>query len=266
MIRTLHGELVVGVVAKLINSKTQNFNYIAMEQTKTVNLHFFDFVVLSFIFFGYATYSALASYFSEPVSSFDMRTITDYQNWYSIVTELIMLSIAGLYLYLRRFDFKSLNFSLNKHTPFWFLLLVLAGGVAADIGVFSSYMLFPPAVDYTTVAVQEQTVDVSPYQYISISLILFALLNGCYEELFFIGLVYAVDKRYLPYALVGSLFVRFIFHVYQGIPVAIGIMCIGVAFILLRKRVHSLIPFMLAHAVFDIFGASLYAWIYPYII
>lgn len=236
-----------------------------MEQTKTVNLHIFDFVVLSFIFFGYATYSALASYFSEPVSSFDMRTITDYQNWYSIVTELFMLSIAGIYLYLRRFDFKSLNFSLDKHTLPFFLLLVLAGGVAADIGVYSSYMFFPPEIDYST-ATQSAADASSPYQYISISLILFSLLNGCYEELFFIGLVYAVDKRYLPYALVGSLFVRFIFHVYQGIPVAIGIMFIGVAFILLRKRVHSLIPFMLAHTVFDIFGASFYAWIYPYLV
>ncbi len=225
----------------------------------------FDLVVLGFIFFGYATYGALASYFSGSVNPFDMQGITDIQNWYSIAIELIMLTMAGGYLYLRHFDFKTLDFSLSRYTFPFFLLLVVVGSIAADIGLYTSYLFFSPEIDYTAVAATQTSAEVSPYAYISVSLFFFSLLNGFYEELFFMGFVFAADKRHRSYALAGSLFVRFIFHIYQGIPVAIGILFMGIAFILLRKRIHSLVPFMLAHAIFDMFGASFYAWMYPYI-
>ncbi|MFB2538465.1 MULTISPECIES: CPBP family intramembrane glutamic endopeptidase [unclassified Acinetobacter] len=92
---------------------------------------------------------------------------------------------------------------------------------------------------------------------LSPSLSVFSFLNGFYEELFFMGLVMATQVKYLRHAIVYSLFVRFIFHLYQGIAGASTILTLGFVFLLWRKKVNSLVPFMLAHAYFDLFGLGL---------
>ncbi|WHR54771.1 CPBP family glutamic-type intramembrane protease [Wohlfahrtiimonas chitiniclastica] len=51
-----------------------------------------------------------------------------------------------------------------------------------------------------------------------------------------------------------SLVIRFSFHTYQGINSAIAITLLGVVFLLIRRRTNLLVPFMLAHAFFDVFG------------
>ncbi|PQH57150.1 type II CAAX prenyl endopeptidase Rce1 family protein, partial [Acinetobacter baumannii] len=51
-----------------------------------------------------------------------------------------------------------------------------------------------------------------------------------------------------------SLLIRFSFHTYQGISDALAITTLGIVFIIFRQRFYSLIPFMLAHAFFDVFG------------
>ncbi len=233
-----------------------------MDLTKRNTLHIIDFIVLSVIFFGYATYLSISYYlFWGQGATTDITGITDSQNWDSIILEIVMLFIAGAYLYFRKFDFKSLNFSVDKVTIPWILLLLIVGAGATDAGLYFMYWLFPPEVPVSNIAGQITT-NTNGFSHISVPLILFSLLNGGYEELFFIGLVFAVNEKQRPYAIVGSLFVRFIFHTYQGIPVAVGIMLMGLVFILIRRKVHSLVPFMLAHAVFDTFGASLYYWIY----
>nr|WP_283162941.1 CPBP family intramembrane glutamic endopeptidase [Moraxella sp. Tifton1] len=89
------------------------------------------------------------------------------------------------------------------------------------------------------------------------SLLLFALINGFYEEVFFVGLVALTAKKHLPLAIVLTLLVRFAFHTYQGLAGALTITTLGMVFLLLRRKSDELLPFTLAHSFFDLFGLTL---------
>ncbi len=238
-----------------------------MQSIKRKTLHFIDFIVLAIIFFGYPTYLAVQIYFlpsPQVQASTNVQSFTDQHNISTIILELFLLLIAGIYLYFRRFDFRTFNFSIHKKTILQVLLLIIVGAVAADIGTYGYYYF-----DYYMFPIQPAKVSPMPllfssnlFQHISFFLVIFSFLNGFFEELFFMGIVFAVNDKHKIYAIVGSLFVRFIFHIYQGIAPAVGIMMMGLVFIFIRRKVKSLVPFMLAHAFFDIFGVTLYSWIY----
>ena len=156
-----------------------------MSETKKNKLHWIDFVVLAIIFFGYATYGAIASYFGDSASAVGVAEFSKSDNFFGIITEILILAIAGIYLWIRKFDFRLLNFSINKRTIPLILLLVVAGSLATDIVVYGNYWL---SMDYSLLEVlfsQGQN-GVNMFGHITISLVLFSLLNGFYEELFFV--------------------------------------------------------------------------------
>ncbi len=89
--------------------------------------------------------------------------------------------------------------------------------------------------------------------------IAYGLLNGFYEEFFFLGLLTSVKDKYKWLVLLFSTIVRVSFHTYQGMLWAL---VIGVAFGLLyyflyEYKVKNLLPFFLVHALADMFGSSL---------
>ena len=89
--------------------------------------------------------------------------------------------------------------------------------------------------------------------------IAYGLLNGFYEEFFFLGLLTSVKDKYKWLVLLFSTVVRVSFHTYQGMLWAL---VIGVAFGLLyyflyKYKVKNLLPFFLVHALADMFGSSL---------
>lgn len=223
-------------------------------------LHWVDFVVLSLIFFGYFTYNSILlwSYRTEETPSVDASSFSDAENWWGIATELVFLCIATIYLLLRRFDFKLLNFSVGKKSLLALVILVIFGGLASDIIIYGDLWMSTGQNPFNYVAPNQPPSD---FSYITWGLLAFALVNGFYEELFFMGLTFAVKSQYRIYTIVASIFVRFIFHIYQGLVPAIGIALLGVVFILVRTKVKSLVPFTLAHALFDVFGAGILYWI-----
>lgn len=201
-----------------------------------------DIIVLALIFFGHAIYSSTVWFLQiqaqpellqEPV--FDNAA-----NWWTIIQELALLTVAGIYLHIRRFDWTRLNMALGRSTIALAALLVVSAGVVAD------------ALDWVLYgSLQQYSMAWQP------SLLAVALVNGFYEELFFMGLIYAVRDSQLKIALAFSLLVRFAFHTYQGLESALIITSMGVVFMWYRAKIQYLVPFFLAHAVFDVFGLSL---------
>ena len=166
---------------------------------------------------------------------------------------MIELGLAYLYLRLCRFDFAQWGYKITGK------------GTAGAVAVF---MLMSLSMDVVSILSEGWKAATAYAGYIGIvqavavidlSLIAFSLLNGAYEEIFFLGICTMVpDKQKTP-VLIYSLLIRFLFHTYQGFASAIGIgLLVGTLYyVLYRKSDRNLYPFMLSHSLADIFGASL---------
>ena len=87
----------------------------------------------------------------------------------------------------------------------------------------------------------------------------YALLNGFYEEFFFLGLLSSVKEKHKWLALVYSVIIRISFHTYQGLlwALVIGLVYGLFYYFLYKYVVKNLLPFFLMHALADMFGSSL---------
>lgn len=216
---------------------------------KTLNL--VDILLLTLIFFGSPIYQSSQQYLDLQQNGQSMPTewaLSDQDNYVILMFEIVALCIAFLYLRWRNFDVKQLDFSINKWTlPLALVFILLAGSITHLF--YSSMPLLNGETEFS------QPLDI--LSYFSFSLVLVALLNGFYEEFYFLGLMFAAPKKWLPYVIIFSLIVRFSFHTYQGIFSAFGVTLFGIIFALLRWRISALVPFMLAHSFFDVFGLGL---------
>lgn len=229
-----------------------------MHRSKITILTMVDVLILTAIFFGAAIYSSTMQFVallqaSQTVASAvpsDLQ-FADSQNLTSILTELTLMTVAFLYLKMRRFDFSQFHFGINRYTvPKTVLYILLAGAVAT----ICEYVQMS-VVDYGVQAVDNYSADEHLSQ-ISPSLVAFALVNGFFEEWYFLGILF-VHKNRIWVALLFALMVRFLFHTYQGLVGALIITTLGVSFFVLRNKSEELLPFMLAHAFFDVFGLGL---------
>lgn len=227
---------------------------------KISHLSLIDIAILSCIFFGHAIYSSTIQYFSLQAQQQIMPeqlTFNQDLNLWGIASEIGLLLLAFAYLRWRQFNFSSLNFKFSLTTPLKILLYILIAGTVATCYEYIHAWLYPAHYPDMTQATTEYYTAEQHLNQMSWSLILFALLNGFFEELFFLGLIFAVNKKYLPYAIIFSLLIRFAFHTYQGIAGAMTITTLGIVFALLRYKYDDLPAFMLAHSFFDIFGLGL---------
>lgn len=233
-------------------------------------LYFIDLLILAAILFHAPIISSFY-YFSElqqaGLAAPENLEFSETDNYSSILLELSTLFLALLYLLLRKFQFTQLPFAFNKNTLLITLALILLSGTICHLiaYTFSPEILTEPTVTDSTFfesAIPTETESENLWGYFSLSLILFALLNGFYEEIFFLGLTFCIEKKWLPYALIFALIVRFAFHTYQGLFSATIVSIFGVLLTLLRFKIRNLVPFMLAHSFFDVFGLGLPLWLF----
>ena len=215
----------------------------------------FDLIILTLILLAPALVQSTLGFLdlswaglSEPES----LTFDNDDNYHALVVQGVQFIVAWFYLRVRRFDWRTLDFNIDKHTLTKTLLLIVSAGLMATVFSYGMMWLMPspdPIGD---------DVYGDGVSSISLSLVLFSLFNGFYEEIFFLGFVFATQKRYHHALIVISLLLRFLVHTYQGLVGAFVVMMLGVVFLLFRKKIKSLVPFMLAHAFFDVFGLGLW--------
>lgn len=223
-----------------------------MPEIKMKHLTFTDIAVLTLIFFGGAIYGSSIGYIEllqgNQVAPENL-SVDDLAKWQVTAMQAVLLIIAWCYLRWRKFDFRVLNFKVNRYTLPLTLLLVIGAGLFADLYQVIHAFIVPEHYPETE-QIYYQGIQYTP------RLIITSLFNGFFEEIFFMGLVFAVKPQTLPKAIIFSLFIRFAFHTYQGLAGALTITTLGVSFWLFRRKIPVLIPFFLAHAAFDIFGLS----------
>ena len=228
-------------------------------------LKWFDIVIVTALLFGQFIYRSTELYLASlspsttaAVTGTASKTASDGAAYVSnLEWQLLMLALTIAYSILRRFDFKQLPIRLSWSVLFWVPFIFAVMGILADTVTTLSgeYNYFDPQlwkyIDLTEIF--HKLIDLTPM------LILYALLNGFYEEFFFLGLLTSVKDKYKWWVLLYSMIIRVSFHTYHGMLWALTI---GVGFGLLyyclyKYKVKNLLPFFLAHALADIYGSSL---------
>lgn len=241
-------------------------------------LQWFDLIILTLILFGQAIYSSTYQYYLLSQGDLTLNETTTFSasdNYNALIFQLILLSLALFYLKIRNFNLSNFRSTilLDRLTLLKAVSIFLIAALIMDLYYFGTQRLFFAInwIDYSTANSLVSTYTIEPelieqkgttLGYI-ISIISYALLNGIYEELFFLGICLAVAPKYLKWAIVYSLIIRCSFHTYQGMTTALGLgFLLGLLLLLLYRyfRPKNLLPFFLAHTLADIFGLSI--WYY----
>ena len=227
---------------------------------KLKHLNFFDLIIIAAIMFGYFAIIS-TRLFIEGLQTATAHTQSStsegaaYSN--NFIFKVIKLVIVIIYLLIRNFDFKSLKIRFRPSVIIWGPVLFCIVGLFGDFltTVTGEYnYLNPELIQYINpLEIIRKFIALSPMT------IAYGLLNGFYEEFFFLGLITSVKEENSRYALIFSTFVRISFHTYQGITWALTI---GVIFglfyyFMYKKVVKNLLPFFLMHALTDMFGTGL---------
>ena len=217
-------------------------------------LRWWDIAIVTLILFGSAIWNSTQIFLtSDPNALAQGAQFSTDDNIYAIVVQSFELAIAFLYLKVRRFDFSQWKYQVTWKGTLFAAALFL--GLALLMDIISIIAYGWPAVS-ASIGTGGLTMLLGE---IDLSLIVFSLLNGFYEEIFFLGICTAVAQPYQPLSLVYALLVRVSFHTYQGLPTALGIgLGVGlVYYIFFRTKGENLYPYMLSHSIADVIGLGI---------
>ncbi|WP_205029788.1 CPBP family glutamic-type intramembrane protease [Streptococcus porcinus] len=229
-------------------------------QEKQRFLRWFDLLCLTIILFGEGIVKSTLKYLAlqnQTISLEQNLTFSSFDNYKGLAMQSIWLLLAFLYLKWRRFDF---NYFKKR---IFFKPFVLLQALGLFILIALSMDIFN-IVTYNIPKILSPSV-LATWPQFDISLILYSMLNGFYEEFFFLGLCLAVKPEATKWAFLYSLLIRFSFHTYQGIAGAVGIsLILGILFFIIYRKVkpQNLLPFFISHALADIFGLSILTYLF----
>lgn len=211
-------------------------------------------IIITFILFGEAIYTSSRSLYERVNNSSSQDLLLDFStssNYEALIIQTLLLILAFLYLKYLNFNFSVWKIKIStKATMKGIFLFVLVAFMSDIYYAFVNY-LFPEFSESVPQIISK----------IDLSLFLYALLNGFYEEIFFLGICLSVDEKNRFKYFLYSILIRFSFHTYQGIEAAIGIGIImgGIYFFIYSKsKDKNLFPYFLSHAIADVLGMSLF--------
>ena len=228
-------------------------------------LKWFDILIITVLMFGEfiirSTQQFMESLSPSTVASVaeTTTTVTSDGAAYSsnFAFQLIMLGITLLYLLIRNYDFKQLPIRLSWSVFIWVPLIFAVVGIIGDIVTTLSgeYNYFNPQL----IPFIDPMEIIRKFMALTPMAIAYALLNGFYEEFFFLGLLTSVKEKHKLLVLVYSVIIRISFHTYQGLlwSLVIGLVYGLFYYFLYKYVVKNLLPFFLMHALADMFGSSL---------
>lgn len=217
----------------------------------------FDLSILTLVLFGGFIYESTRIYIENlrHKAPLDMSIFQDPVANFSMLGEQASLLLIGI-IFLHfgsRFDWSALRWGIDVRNTllgffFFFLVAICGDGVSIILEP-----IWPVASDLAETARPESespSLGVSA----SVSVVIYAMFNGLYEELFFLGLFLCVRPDRWWWALIASLVVRFSLHTYQGVDAALVITFMGLVSAVLYRNRKVLWPFIVMHALADVFG------------
>lgn len=216
-----------------------------------------DLGFLTVLLFGpaiWSSFSEVRAFAGEDQKREDPGAYGVKENLQALAMQLLQLFLAIGYLIFRGFDFSNLVLEWNISALLWGVGLFLLAGFLMDLwNGFSDGFSWIPNFLKENIPLLDALRDTD------LSLGVYSVLNGVYEEFFFLCMITAVKPEFLPIAFAFSLLIRFLFHTYQGVGTAMGMtLILGVGFfVLYTGGMDNLLIFFVAHALCDFFGMSL---------
>jgi membrane protease YdiL (CAAX protease family) len=172
---------------------------------------------------------------------------------YSIVGyEIIALLIIAKFLYLRGWSIRDFNLQLSWR-------LIGAGILLALVYYFIYYFLWLVVETVFGPFDNSWTEPASVNTGLSLTAILIAsIVNPLFEESLVIGYIMKSQtaRKGVWYAINVSIFIRLLYHLYQGPLVVIGIVPLGWLFAYVYARWNRLWPIIIAHGILDFIALS----------
>ncbi|MBX7228078.1 MAG: CPBP family intramembrane metalloprotease [Burkholderiaceae bacterium] len=179
------------------------------------------------------------------LAGFPQARFSDASNIWLIILELILAGAALLFL-------RSRNFAIQSLYPG-----PTVRGSLLGVGLFLTCWLLGAVV--TALFYSPERPGVIDFSFSGVSLttiVLVALVNGTFEEVFLLGvLVRGLRGLGLSLAIGLPLLVRVLYHLYQGPVGVVWILSFGLTLTLAYVITRQLWPCVLAHTLWDIVPA-----------
>ena len=179
-----------------------------------------------------------------------------------IIYEIIILLFLFSYLKLRNFDFSQWKIKITLKSILEGIILFLIVALIFDFYFIICYS-FIEFSENISKDISINSIE-SLFLRLDFSLITVSFLNGCFEEIFFLGICLNVSEKYKNKVFLYSLIIRYAFHTYQGNVSAVGIgVILGTYYFLIYEKMNkkNLFPFFLSHGIADILGLTLLGYL-----
>ena len=184
-------------------------------------LKWFDILIVTIIMFGEFIIRSTQQFLQslQPVTEVAQQyteTTTSYSDGAAdssnFTLQVILLAIALLYLVIRHYDLKQLKIHFHWSVLIWGSVLFTIVGLFGDVvtTLIGEYNYFDPVL----IPFMNPQEIINKFLAVSPMAIAYGLLNGFYEEFFFLGLMISVKEEHQWKALAFSILVRFSFHTY----------------------------------------------------
>ncbi len=246
-----------------------NFNKWIKGKQSVKELQWWDLAILTLVMFGQAIYQSTMQCFILPNPGLSGTVeFTPWDNIQALSSQLMLLCLALLYLRIRHFDFSQWKCKITLKQTLYGILLFIMAALVMDAYMFAAWNLFPSALTGAADIAAQGSGDLasappSLLKQLHYTTILYALLNGVYEEIYFLGMCLFVAPKKVKSAFICSLLIRFSFHTYQGWISAIGISLLGLVYYFWYEKTErkNLYPFFLSHAIADVIGLGIMGYI-----
>lgn len=175
-------------------------------------------------------------------AGFPEAAFTDSSHAWMLGLELVLAAAAVTYLYVRNFDIRS----LYPHPTL--------GGCLLGVGLFFASWLVGAMVTSSIASAENRQLAEFSYTGLTLApMVLFAMVNGAYEEVFLLGvLARGLRGLGLSVAIGISLLVRVLYHTYQGPLGMVWVLTVGATLTIGYLFSRSLWPPVFAHMLWDI--------------
>ena len=176
------------------------------------------------------------------LSGFPDATFSDARIAWSIGLEVTLAATALMYLRLRAFDIASLYPSPTVRDSLLGVVVFLAAWLAGAAGI----ALLPEARQHQVIAFSEAGASLA-------GIVLFAMVNGAFEEVFLLGVLTRGLRGFgLSMAIGLPMLARVLYHLYQGPMGVTWVTAVGLVLTLAYVATRRLWPSVLAHMLWDI--------------